>query len=438
MLALHYILMSLKMHFVLQDVFKIKRSKKGGILNFLNIIILITIDVIRYLIYGQHLMFNYDAWMGMVLVIAGSFYLVKKIKLIPALICIYLFAALISMMTAGVVFMMLLTDVGVIFTEVWNSILTHFIGLLFLIILCKVAKKFNFQFDITMTTVSGTVLFSIILLSYGFYISNFLRIGSVHGTTPIGTLINLIALISGFISIFSVILVMSRTNQLKIKEMHERHLEELLEQKKQYKEAEEKQNEEIRNFKHDINEHLIAINELARNNQLLEVSTYITDLVNGLAEIRMIAEKLTGLSIIDANLHYLKLKYQHLDIDFKWEGLIPHGIKISDNHITDLFANLLRNAFEAVSKINGAKYISMCIREDGQFLYVNIKNNHNGIFIRHDNHFETTKADKKNHGFGLKTIEDIVEKYDGKIEVMVTENEFEIDIIFKRNVYKDS
>jgi len=220
--------------------------------------------------------------------------------------------------------------------------------------------------------------------------------------------VNFIAIASGFISVLSIILSISRANRLKMKELQARHLEELLEQRKQYEKAEEMQNEEIRKFKHDIKEHLIAINELAKNNQLKAVTEYLDDLLYNVEDIELIFEKITGSSIIDANLHHLKLKYQHLDIDFEWEGVIPQGIKMSNRHLTDLFTNLLKNAFEAVSKGDGEKYISIYIKKDEQFLYINIKNNHKNIFKQDDDHFETIKSDKQNHGFGLKTIKNIV------------------------------
>jgi sensor histidine kinase regulating citrate/malate metabolism len=100
--------------------------------------------------------------------------------------------------------------------------------------------------------------------------------------------------------------------------------------------------------------------------------------------------------------------------------------------------NLLKNAFESVSKVDGEKYISTCIRKDEQFLYINIKNKYNSSFLKCDDCFETMKADKQNHGFGLKTIKNIVAKYDGKIGITPSENEFEVEIIFENSIYKNS
>jgi len=438
MLALHYVLMYLKIQLVLRDIFNIPKPQKGGILRFSNLLIFILLDVIRYQTYGTHLIFSYGGWFGMVMVIVGAFYLVKKVKLIPTLISVYLFISLVSMITAITFAMLLSIEIDAIFTDVWYSLFGNFMGLMLLTALCKIAKRNGFRLDIEATTIGGALLFSVGILSYGFYISNFLMFGNVYSATTIGDLINFSAIVAGFASAFSIIVSISIRNNLKLKELQERGLKELLEQKKQYEELEEKQKEELRSFKHNINEHLISINELAKNSKNLALSEYINNLTGDLTEIRKISTESTGLGIIDANLYHLKLKYKHLGINFKWEGLIPQGIKISNSHITELFTNLFKNAFEAVAKIDGEKYISVHIGENDEFLYINVKNNHDGILKKSGKLFETTKADKKNHGFGVKTINEIVAKYDGQINMIPSENEFETEILFKRSIYKDS
>lgn len=43
-----------------------------------------------------------------------------------------------------------------------------------------------------------------------------------------------------------------------------------------------------------------------------------------------------------------------------------------------------------------------------------------------DDVFLTTKSDYKNHGIGLKSIEDVVRRNDGKMEIHVQERIFEV------------
>ena len=48
-----------------------------------------------------------------------------------------------------------------------------------------------------------------------------------------------------------------------------------------------------------------------------------------------------------------------------------------------------------------------------------------------NNKFITTKKDNQNHGFGLKSIDKIVKKYNGDIKISTNNNIFEINIILQ-------
>lgn len=64
------------------------------------------------------------------------------------------------------------------------------------------------------------------------------------------------------------------------------------------------------------------------------------------------------------------------------------------------------------------------------------------IFIQFENHLEnavtfngqnsivTTKKDKTLHGYGIKSIAHIVEKYKGKLSICTENNKFALNIIF--------
>ena len=43
---------------------------------------------------------------------------------------------------------------------------------------------------------------------------------------------------------------------------------------------------------------------------------------------------------------------------------------------------------------------------------------------------QTTKADKANHGFGVKSIKMIVEKYNGEIDFAIENDRFSLMILF--------
>lgn len=53
---------------------------------------------------------------------------------------------------------------------------------------------------------------------------------------------------------------------------------------------------------------------------------------------------------------------------------------------------------------------------------------------RSDGRLLTTKPDSKNHGLGLRNIEVCAEKYYGKTEVTVREDEFELAVVLQERI----
>ena len=59
--------------------------------------------------------------------------------------------------------------------------------------------------------------------------------------------------------------------------------------------------------------------------------------------------------------------------------------------------------------------------------------------IHAENHYEgdavtgepggTSKKDKSNHGFGIKSMKKIVEKYNGKTDILIADDMFQVDIL---------
>lgn len=82
-----------------------------------------------------------------------------------------------------------------------------------------------------------------------------------------------------------------------------------------------------------------------------------------------------------------------------------------------LFGNAMDNAIEAVSQLSNAskKYISLTIRRMGDLTTVILQNYTSDKLTFVDGLPLTTKADKANHGFGVKSIHMLVAKYEGEM-----------------------
>lgn len=96
-----------------------------------------------------------------------------------------------------------------------------------------------------------------------------------------------------------------------------------------------------------------------------------------------------------------------------------------------LLGNLIDNMIEAVEKCSDAekKNIGMSILRQQGVLHIHTEN-----YVEQEPDFQnglplTTKTDKLYHGFGVKSIDNIVKKYKGTLQIEVDANIFQADIL---------
>ena len=83
----------------------------------------------------------------------------------------------------------------------------------------------------------------------------------------------------------------------------------------------------------------------------------------------------------------------------------------------------LNNAIESAEKLSDSerKVISLNVSDQGQMLHIQIDNYYEGILELAGGLPVTTKADKRSHGYGVRSIRAIVAKYGGEL-LIDTEN----------------
>lgn len=93
--------------------------------------------------------------------------------------------------------------------------------------------------------------------------------------------------------------------------------------------------------------------------------------------------------------------------------------RLSEMEICSLFGNLLDNAIEGCEKVaQGEKWIKLLVREESAKISVYCENTSCiPVSLRDENKLWTSrKKEKENHGIGLKVIEKICSKYNGKLD----------------------
>lgn len=109
---------------------------------------------------------------------------------------------------------------------------------------------------------------------------------------------------------------------------------------------------------------------------------------------------------------------------------------LNESDIYSLFGNIMDNAIDATLKIPNVdeRLIDLKIYKTSDFVSVNLKNTYFGN-IKFDNNGLpiTDKSNKDYHGFGMKSIAYIVEKYNGNLSIVVEDGIFNLNILFFNN-----
>lgn len=174
---------------------------------------------------------------------------------------------------------------------------------------------------------------------------------------------------------------------------------------------------------HDMRHHLIILKEYITRKDYFAVEQYLSQLLESYSEIK--EEKWTRIHHLDILLNQKKQKAQILNIELKIEADVLQCLPFKETETSVLFGNLLDNAIEACEKIKkNQKYIWIEIRQKKEFLFISIVNPIIQIPLIKNGEIITDKVNREIHGYGLKSINRIVKRYDGVIESKIEDNKY--------------
>lgn len=168
---------------------------------------------------------------------------------------------------------------------------------------------------------------------------------------------------------------------------------------------------------HDIKKHLHSINTLNDKMEHDKIREYIQGLMKS-SDLKEVS-RLCDHEMLNAIL--ARYGRECLDKHIAFHADIRSGIIgfIADADITSLFCNLLDNAMEA-AKHNPDSFIeiSVCKREKTPFIIITmINSSRKNPFDEPGGKLATSKSNKHKHGFGIKSIQKIVTKYHGNMQM---------------------
>ena len=215
-----------------------------------------------------------------------------------------------------------------------------------------------------------------------------------------------------------------------LRENNMKHEKELMEQVIQVTAAQQKSTQEAIDI---IN---IKCHDLKHQIRMLETRADDTDMAEYIKEIRDAvsiydAVYHSGCKALDYVLREKTLLFNEKGVEFSCilEGKMLDFISSAD--IYALMGNALDNALERVLKeVPEERTISLVIRHQHEMVLLHLENRCSEELRFEDGLPVTDKEDKNRHGFGVKSMKYIVEKYHGEMFMTLRDGKFCLDILF--------
>lgn len=201
--------------------------------------------------------------------------------------------------------------------------------------------------------------------------------------------------------------------------------EELLRIQRHYFTYEKTINQNVRKFRHDLNNHLSILKGMLDNGNTIQAGKYLEDMLKRAETLKPVIQ--SGNETMDILLNRKYYMAASEEIELRVNGTITGPLAINDFDLCTIFINGIDNAIEACRHLEREKkYIDVSFANVQNYLRVKIKNPVSGEVT-----LATWKKNKRDHGLGLSNIYDAVERNDGDMKISVEDQCFILDIVLK-------
>lgn len=204
---------------------------------------------------------------------------------------------------------------------------------------------------------------------------------------------------------------------------------ELRSQQHELKQLEQKY-KEISVLKHDFKNSIDCIRNLIIGGNYEEAISYADKLKE--RKINSIQPQiLSSNPVVNAviNSKFGEAQEKGIDTSLRLVVTIPKYLEFD---LSILLSNLLDNAIEACTQNSVSSQIILTISDIDGYYRVIIRNTVEKSILQNNKDLKTHKSDSAEHGWGLKSVKDIVDKYDGMIDIYENSSMFFVDILLAK------
>ena len=180
---------------------------------------------------------------------------------------------------------------------------------------------------------------------------------------------------------------------------------------------------------HDMRNHFALIQSYLADGKISAAQEYLEKISGDKTTYPI--ERWTGIAAVDYILSQKSDAAKQQGIETAIHAEYPQDCKIDPVDLCTILTNLLDNAIDACMKQpkEVEKKIMVTIRRIHQFIIIRITNSSTAAPTMQNGSFVTSKSDKQQHGWGIRSVKTAVERYQGTIEFDYSDDLFTVDIM---------
>lgn len=200
-----------------------------------------------------------------------------------------------------------------------------------------------------------------------------------------------------------------------------------------YFDAIHQQDEKQKILIHDIRKHLLSIADLNEKGDTKKIAAYINQIIQ--SSDLQVSVRICDNNLLNTILYRISQQCKASGTSFLTDIRSGCTDFLSEYDITALFSNLLDNAIDATKNIPDA-YIELSVtpHSDKRIIITMVNSCRKNPFSKNSRRLITTKKNKWRHGYGMKSIQRVVDKYEGNSRLYFDEENytFHTILILKR------
>lgn len=186
--------------------------------------------------------------------------------------------------------------------------------------------------------------------------------------------------------------------------------------------------QQMKEYRHDMKQKYLLVDSWLKQCKYDRIRELYRQETEILAEDECFSR--TGNISFDTIVNYKASVAQKNGIKVKLTAVIPYDVVFEDVDLYSLLGNLFDNAIEAAKRTDeNRRIITLTAKASGENLYLEMGNPYSGELQKQGHQYLTTKENGREHGLGLRIVNDIADRHDGEVIISDTEHYFSVKVL---------